>query len=410
MFDRKFLKDLKSYDYEKLLGNEKLVKSVAVILAVLVVTMQIRGCIAERRKHAVHPRPVQVATAVKKDVPIYIDSFGTLTSINSADVKAQVTGEVKEVHFKEGDKLEKGDLLFVIDPDPYQALLKEAEAALAGDLADFKLKKDTYERNKELFGQGLISKQEYEGYLTEMAAAEAKVELDKANVKTAKINLNYCYITSPVKGLAGKRQVDIGNVVPANTGPTLVNVKTMEELYVDFTVPEGEIGAVRESMAAQKPKVRITIEGQENGSFEGELDFIDNTIDDVTGTVSLRATIPNEEQKLWPGQFARVRLILGTEKGAVIVPFTAVQLGKKGYYAFVINRKKRADLRLVTVGSREGNDIIVKTGIKAGETVVTAGQMGLAPGLPVVVREAGEGQEPEGKRRGKGSVGNKRKR
>ena len=399
MFDRKFLKDLKSYDYEKLLGNEKLVKSVAVILAILVVTMQIRGCIAERQKHAVYPRPVQVAKAVAKDVPIYVDSFGTLTSINSADIKAQVTGEIKEIHFKEGDKLEKGDLLFLIDPAPYQALLKEAEAALAGNLADFKLKKDTYERNKELFEQGLISKQEYEGYLTEMASAEAKVELDKANVETAKINLNYCYITSPIKGLAGKRQVDIGNVVAENTGPTLVNVKTVDDLYVDFTVPERDISAVRESMATQKPKVQITIERQEDGSLEGELDFIDNTVDDVTGTVSLRATISNEEQKLWPGQFARVRLILGTEKGAVVVPFTAVQLGKKGYYAFVVNRKKKADLRFVTVGSREGNDIVVKAGIKAGEIVVTAGQMGLAPGLPVVVRKAEQGQEPGDKRK-----------
>ncbi|MGB2599375.1 MAG: efflux RND transporter periplasmic adaptor subunit [Candidatus Omnitrophota bacterium] len=391
MFNEEFIKDvkelirdLKLVDYKKLLKNRKLVMNTVLALVFLIAAFHIRGCIAERRKKAIPPRPVHIATVVKEDVPIYVDSFGALTSINSADIKAQVTGEIKEVHFKEGDEVKKGDPLFVIDPAPYKAQVEKAKAALDGDQVDLKLKTDTLERNKKLFEKGLISQQEYENYLTEKIAAEAQAELDKANLEMAKINLDYCYINAPISGLAGKRQVDKGNVVTANTGPTLVNIKTIENLYVDFTAPEKNLANIRKAMEVQKLKVQITVEGEEDETYEGELSFLDNTVDDLTGTVSLRAIVSNEEQKLWPGQFVQVHLILRTEEDALLVPYESVQIGQQGSYLFVVTSRKKADLRIVTPGMREGDLIIIKKGVKAGERVVTVGQMGLSPGAPVV--------------------------
>ncbi len=384
---------------KEFLANKKLVWRIVIIFAVIMALSHLRGCIASRRGQAIPPRPVQTRVATSKDVPIYMDSFGDLAALYNVDIKSQVTGEIKEVHFSEGDTVKKGDLLFIIDPEQYKAAEAKAQAALAGDLADLGLKKDILERNKPLFEKQLVSEQQFNTYQTDVAAAQAQVEADKANLKTAQLNLEYCYIKSPIDGITGKRQVDAGNIVTANSGPALVNIKTIDPLYVDFTIPERKLPELRDSMTDEKLKVEIRVDGDKNGPYVGELSFLDNTVDDTTGTVSLRATVPNENHDLWPGQFVQVRLVLRTEQGAVVVPYEAVQLGQQGEYLYVVTPKKTADLRIVETGMRDGDNIAIEKGVKKGETVVTVGQMGLSPGVPTVDVTQQKEQEKKGKRK-----------
>ena len=356
--------------------------SLFIIIAVLVLVAKISASKKPQQKE-IPARPVKTALAVQKDVSIYLDSFGSLSPSNDVNIKSQVTGEIKECHFNEGQDVAKGDLLFTIDTASFQANLDKTVAALAADTADLNLKKDTLARNKTLVEQQLISQQEYDKIQADAASAEAKIKVDQSNIDLAQINLGYCSIGSPIDGVTGKRQVDSGNIVTANTGPTLVNIKTIDPLYVDFTLSEGNLTKVRSAMDNGQLKVAIIIDGDENNKFPGQLQFLSNTVDNTTGTIALRAVVPNKERKLWPGQFARVRLVLGISSNAVIVPYESVQLGQKGNYLFVVTPDNKADLRLVSTGAQVDDDIVIGKGVEAGEKVVISGQMGLAPGVAV---------------------------
>ncbi|MDP8298311.1 MAG: efflux RND transporter periplasmic adaptor subunit [Candidatus Tantalella remota] len=365
-------------------ANKRILKLIGTLLLVMIITSHIRGCQIRNHKAPVQPRPVHTALAFKKTVPIYVDSFGTLSSPENVDIKAQVTGKILEVNFTQGQEVKKGDLLFTIDPKEYKAEVDKAEGALAESVEDLKLKTDTFERNKQLFEKELISAQDFDTYKTDMSAAAAATQFNAAELEMAKINLEYCYISSPINGLTGKRQVDLGNIVPANTGPVLVNVKRVDELYLDFTLPERDLDKVRKAMKEGTLTVEITVPGEKDKKYEGKLEFIDNTVDDATGTFALRAIVKNGGRALWSGQFVDVRLILGSETAAVLVPYEAAQIGKNGYYVFAVGKKNKADLRLVTVGSRQGDSIVIEKGVEDGEKVVTEGQLGLSNGIPVV--------------------------
>lgn len=344
----------------------------------------LKGFFSKPPAREMPPRPVETAVATKQDSYSYIDSFGNLYPPNDVNIKAQVTGAIKEVKFSEGKEVKVGDLLFVIDPSTYQADLDKARAALMQDLADLKLKKVTFDRNKMLLEKQLISQQDFDTYEAELASAEAKVRMDNAEIDLAKINLDYCYVRSPVDGLTSKRLVDLGNIVTANDGPTLVNIKTIDTLYIDFTIPETNLDAVRSAMKQGKLKVEINAEDRKAPTHSGELELLDNSVDNTTGTVLLRAIVSNKDRALWAGQFVMVRLILGIIKDAVIVPYEAVQIGQNGPYLFVVTTDNKADLRLVKMGQRQGESIVIFEGVKAGEKVVTSGHLGLSPGAPVV--------------------------
>ena len=352
-----------------------------------------KGCFKKKPVKEVPPRPVDTAIAIQQDAEICLESFGNLFSPNDVDIKSQVTGAIKEINFSEGQEVKKDDLLFTIDPATYQAGLDKSRAALTEDLANLKLKKITLQRNQKLYEKQLISQQDFDQYQTDLAAAEAKVRLDVAEVELSKINLDYCYIRSPVDGLTGKRQVDLGNIVSANTGPTLVNIKTIDTLYVDFTIPERYLSQVRRAMKEGKLKVEITLEDDKEGPYSGELQLIDNTVDNTTGTILLRASVDNKERALWAGQFVKVRLILGINKDAVLVPYEAVQLGQKGSYLFVITPQNEADLRQIKIGSRQKDYIVIEDGVKTGEKVVISGQMGLSPKAKVIESSQFKGQK-----------------
>jgi len=372
------------------------VQAIAGLVMIIPVSLLIAGCSKKEAAQEIPPRPVKVATAFTKDVPIYIDTFGNLASPNNVDIICQVTGKVKEVHFKEGYEVKVGDPLFTIDPKEYEAELAKSQAALAADKVDAKLKEETFERNKKLIEKKLISQQDFDTYKTDAAAARAQVELDKANLKLAEINLGYCSINSPIDGVTGKRLVDPGNIVTANSGNPLVNIKSIDPIYIDFPLPERNLPEVKAAMAATTLKVEISPAGDSNGPYSGDLQMIDNTIDDTTGTISLRSIISNPDRNLWPGQFADVKLIVSTAKDAVLVPGAAVQLGQKGMYTYVITDDNKADLRdEITVGQVEGDNVIIEKGIKTGEKVVTYGQMGLSPGAKVQVQTGDEKKEAD---------------
>ncbi len=350
------------------------------------------GCGKKKPAPPTPPRPVQVAKAFTKDVPVYLENFGNLVSPNDVDIVSQVAGKIAAVHFSEGDEVKEGDLLFSIDPREYQASLDRARAALAGAEADLKLKKQTLERNRPLLAKKLISQQEFDTLQTEVEAAEAEVKLDRAAVDQAEIDLGYCSIVAPVAGVTGKRMVDPGNVVVANTGAVLVNIKSLDPLYLDFSLPEDDLSRVRKYMGQGTLRIEVSPTGDPDGPYPGDLKLIDNNIDDSTGTIALRASIPNPERKLWPGQYATVQLVLYTAKDAILVPTTAVQLGQKGMYLFVIKDDSTADLRDdIEVGLGEGDNLVIEKGVKAGEKVVTTGQLGLSPGAKVQIQD-GDGK------------------
>jgi membrane fusion protein, multidrug efflux system len=382
--------------------HKKLVTEACFVLLIIPMIALIGGCSGKKPQKEMPPRPVNTAVAIQKDVPIYIESFGNMYSPNDVNIISQVTGQIKEVGFKDGDIVSRGDILFTIDPDPYKADVDKAEAALAQDTANLKLAKDTLDRNKKLFDKELISRQDLDSYETNVASLEAKTALDKANIELSRINLGYCFIHSPIDGLTGRRLVDPGNVVTENDGPTLVNIKTIDPLYTDFTVPEAELDRIREAMREGALKVELSVVGNNDYSYSGELHFLDNAVDNSTGTVLLRSIVPNKDKALWAGQFVRVRLILYTQKDAILVPYEAVQLGRDGLYLFAVTPDNKAELRTAKAGNRENSHIIIEEGVRAGEKVVTAGHLGLSPGVAVIdvtqqKTEQGEKPAPEKK-------------
>jgi membrane fusion protein, multidrug efflux system len=382
--------------------RKKLVTKACFVLLIIPVISLVSGCSGKKPQKEMPPRPVNTGVAIQKDVPIYIESFGNMYSPNDVNIISQVTGQIKEAGFKDGDIVSRGDILFTIDPDPYKADVDKAEAALAQDTANLKLAKDTLDRNKKLFDKELISRQDLDSYETNVASLEAKTALDKANIELSRINLGYCFIHSPIDGLTGRRLVDPGNVVTENDGPTLVNIKTIDPLYTDFTVPEAELDRIREAMREGALKVELSVVGNNDYSYSGELHFLDNAVDNSTGTVLLRSIVPNKDKALWAGQFVRVRLILYTQKDAILVPYEAVQLGRDGLYLFAVTPDNKAELRTAKAGNRENSHIIIEEGVRAGEKVVTAGHLGLSPGVAVIdvtqqKTEQGEKPSPEKK-------------
>lgn len=335
------------------------------------------------------PPLVTVATATAKDVPVYLDEIGKSSAFESVTVTPQVGGRITERLFQDGSDLKKGQLLFVIDPRPYQAQLDSAQANLAQTKAALELAKVQFARDEELIGSKAISKQDYDTKKNTVDVDQALIQAAEAALETAKLNLEYCYIHSPIEGRAGARRVDVGNVVQPNSTALLL-IQRLDPIFADFTVTERDLPEVRKQMARGTLRTLVRIPPDpETSARTGRLTFLDNTVQNGTGTVNLRATIANTDHHFWPGQFVNVRLVLDTEKGAVLIPNQAVQISQKGPFAYVVKPDDTADLRLVTLGQRQGDDVVVTQGVGAGERVVVTGQMTVAPGGKVRIDTAG---------------------
>jgi membrane fusion protein, multidrug efflux system len=331
------------------------------------------------------PPLVTVMTATAQDVPKYLDEIGRNVAFESVSVMPQVTGRITERHFQDGENLKKGQLLFVIDPRPYKAQLDAARASLAQAKAALELAKIQFARDEELVGTRAISKQDYDTKRNTVDVNEALVEAANAAIESAQINLDYCYIHSPIDGRAGARLVDVGNVVQANT-TSLLSIQRLNPIYATFTITERDLPEVQKQMSRGMLKAMVRLPGDPQASVRlGKVEFLDNAVQNTTGTVNLRATMSNSDHHFWPGQFVDVKLVLATEKSAILVPNQATQISQQGPYVYVIKGDNSAELRPVSLGQRQGDDVVVTKGLEAGERVVVTGQLLVRPGGPVHV-------------------------
>ncbi|MGI8432929.1 MAG: efflux RND transporter periplasmic adaptor subunit [Chthoniobacterales bacterium] len=345
-----------------------------VLLVVVFLLFRFLGTAKEERQ-APPPRPVSIAKVLTKNVPLYLDEIGTCAANESVQVKAQVAGQIVSRDFKDGAELKKGDLLFTIDQRPYQAALDSAKA-------DDILAKANLKRQEDLKAKGVTATQDLD-------TAKANSMRTSSAMAAAQVNFDYAMIRSPINGRAGLRQVDAGNTVSAGSGgQVLVQIDNLDPIYTDFTVAEPDLPLVRKYLNGPNLKVLTDAENDGFPPQVGHLYFIANTVQAGTGTVQARATTPNPDHHLWPSQFVQVRLVLDELKDAKLVPNSAIQIGEKGPYVFVVKPDSTLDLRQVTPGQKQDNDLTVITkGVQAGESVVTIGQLQLAPGDKVSVKE-----------------------
>jgi membrane fusion protein, multidrug efflux system len=325
--------------------------------------------------------PVKVAAVERKDVPVTLSAIGTVEPYSTVTVKSQIEGQLAQVVFREGQEVHKGDLLFVVDPRPFEAALRQAEANLARDRVEAENAAVEEKRFAPLLRDGVASKDEYDQARTHAEAMRAAAAADEAAVERARLELQYCSIRSPIDGRVGEILVHEGNVVKEND-TTLAVVNQLRPAYVDFSVPQEDLPEVRRRMAAGTLVVAVRPEG-DPAPITGELRFVDNTVDVATGTIHLKALFTNDDETLWPGQFVTVAVTLSVRRDAVTVPAEAVQAGQQGPYVFIVKADRTVEIRPVTVAMSAGADAVIGQGLAAGETVVTDGQLRLAPGMTV---------------------------
>jgi membrane fusion protein, multidrug efflux system len=340
-----------------------------VILAAFAVARTLQRGVETAKGTQPPVRPVLVAKVITKDVPIYLDEIGTCAAYETVQVQSQISGKIMERHFQDGADVKQGDLLFTIDPRPYQAALDLAKAQAVLDQI-------TMKRQQELRARNVISPQDLD-------TAQANAHKSEAAAVAAQVNLDYCYIKSPINGRIGLRNVDIGNLVGPSTG-SLVTIQGLDPIYTDFTVAETDLAFVRKYLGGPNLKVQTYSPDEKLPPRVGDLYFIDNAVQPGAGTVKARAVTPNPDRALWPSEFVRVRFILDTIKDARLVPSQAVQISQSGPFVFVMKPDNTVDLRPVKPGQRQDGDmIVVESGVEAGETVVVTGQLALAPGAKV---------------------------
>jgi multidrug efflux system membrane fusion protein len=345
--------------------------------------------------------PVLVVTAVQKAVPVQIRAVGNVEPYSTVSVKSQVTGVIERAHFKEGQDVKKGQLLFTIDPRPFEAALKQAEANLARDTAQLRNLREQVRRYADLVEKQYVSREQYDQIKTNADAAEAVVNANKAAVENAKVQLSYCYIYAPINGRVGSLLVNEGNLVRVNDGAPLVVINQVNPINVTFAVPEQHLADVKRHMGGGQLKVAAGFQSDEGRPEQGNLAFIDNAVDRATGTIKLKAEFANRERRLWPGQFVNVALTLSTQGDAVVVPSETIQIGPEGQQVFVVKQDKQVEMRLVTVGRTLGGESVITKGLAPGETVVLEGQFLLGPGSRVEIKNVaqsagGKGEQMKG--------------
>lgn len=334
--------------------------------------------------------PVGVALAEVRDLPVYINGLGSVEAFNTVVVKSRIDGQLVEVHFREGQEVEKGELLAVIDPRPYQVALSQAEATLYKDksaLADAQLNAARFDG---LFKQGIIPQQQNDTQKSLVGQLEGSVRSDQANVDNVKLNLNYTRITAPVSGRVGLRQVDVGNMVHAADANGLLVITQLHPIAVIFNLPEDNLVNVSQHMRKGTLNAEAYSRDDQTKLATGKLQTIDNQIDLTTGTGKLKAVFSNTEGSLWPNQFVNIHLLLEVRKNSTVVPAAAVQRGPQGTYVFVVKPDSTVDMRKVTLGMSVGNISAITSGVASGEKVVTDGQDKLQAGSKVEVRNGGQ--------------------
>ena len=382
-------------------GTQRIISKASFLLwaAVFPAALLMSGCGGGDTGQQRPPVPVAAEPVVRQDIPLYVEAIGKTSSSQSVNIVPQASGKILQIHFTQGADIKAGDPLFTIDPRPYEAALHEAQGALAKSRAELALNEETLKRWQSLLSGNYVSQQDVDGLRSKVSSGRADVESRMAAVETAKINLEYCSVRSPLDGVAGTYQVHAGNVVSAQAGQSLVNIQNIDVLYVDFTLPEGDLLQVQKALA-EKSSLAVEMSALTDDSVKAsaELRFIDNRINEGSGTVMLRAVLSNKARLFWPGQSVRVRVVLNMLEGGIVIPISALQYGQQGPFVFVINPDMTAQIRPVKPGQRQGENIAVLQGLEDGSRVVTSGHLMLAPGAGVIiVPQAGQpGQMPSG--------------
>lgn len=332
--------------------------------------------------------PVTLGTVTAKNVPVYVDGIGTVQAYNTVTVKSRVDGQIVAVHFTEGEEVEQGQLLFQIDPRPYRAALEQAQAAKAKDAAQLESAQLDLARYTELVGRGYQTRQSYDQQKALVAQLKAALTGDQAQIDAAQLNLGYADIQAPIAGRLGARLVDIGNLVHASDSTTLVTIAQLRPIYVSFTLPQEYLDQVRQNQT-QTPLVvdAISADGKRELA-QGKLTLIDNTINQSTGTILLKATFANRRERLWPGEFVNARVVLSVRHDVPTVPAQTVQQGPDGYFAYIVNPGDTVERRAIDVAAIQDGLAIVTKGLKPGEQVVVSGQYRLTNGAHIVPQAA----------------------
>ena len=330
--------------------------------------------------------PVLAAYAVQKDFPLEIRAIGNVESYATVAIKARVTGELQKINFKEGQEVVKGDLLFIIDPRPLEAALREARARLEKDKALAAKAEADNQRYEDLVQGGFVSREQYDQIRSNLSSLQATVIGDEAVVENAKLQLGYTSIYSPISGRTGTILIDQGNMIKANDdNKSLVVIEQVHPIYVSFSVPESNLSQILERMKGHDLVVNAMLDGSKSGPEKGKLTFVDNSVDSKTGTIRLKGTFDNPARRLWPGQFVNLALTLGSLQNVVTVPSQAIQTGESGPFVFVITPENTVQFKPVKTGKSFGGETIIESGIMAGEHVVTDGHLRLAPGATVEI-------------------------
>ncbi len=344
------------------------------------------GCHKKEIKHQTPSYPVQITQAKSEDVPIFIEALGHVQSITSIDIYSRIEGELTGVFFDQGKEVKKGDLLFTIDPKPYQAQLKQAQGMLEETLANLVLAEEKVKRYKILTKDEFYSQIDYETLQANMAALSAQVISNQGQVDSANINLDYCWIYAPIDGMTGILNIDYGNLICVNCQSPLITLNQMAPIFVTFSIPEFQLPRIQKAHRDKTLTVVAAYEDFKAGEmFTGSLYMLDNSVDQKTGMIKLRAIFENTNRELWPGQFIRNRLILYTMKDAVVIPFTCVQMTQTNPIVFVVKDDMTVEQRTVKLGQRQEDAVIVLEGVKAGENIVMEGQMNLFSGSKVFI-------------------------
>ncbi len=360
----------------------------AVPLALLLAALTfLPACSGGKEPPKPRPVPVVVAEAVQKTVPVQVRTIGNVEPYATVSIKARVGGELQQVNFKEGQDVNRGDLLFVIDPRTWEAALKEAQARLARDKALANKARADAVRYAELVRREFVSREQYEQAGATSESLQATVQADEKSVESARLQVSYCYIHAPLTGRTGNLLADRGNLIKADADKAMLVINQVQPIYVSFSVPEQYLPDIKKYLAAGKIRVEAIIASDEKQPAEGSLTFINNTVDIATGTILLKATFDNQDKRLWPGQFVNTVMTLTTEPDMVLVPSQAIQTGQQGQFVFVVKPDLTAETRPVVVGRSMDGEVVVKQGVKAGEIVVTDGQLRLVPGAKVEVKK-----------------------
>ena len=409
--------------------SEKRNPSFRILLSAVSVTFFV-GCANKAAQQGFErpPAAVSITAAVAQDVPTYLDAIGRTVAREVVSIQPQVSGRIMKIHFTDGADVKKNDMLFTIDSRPFEASLrqaqanvsrdnalkKQAEANLAREVAQAKWGNVQLKRYGTLVEQGVVPREQYEQLRANqdslnanvgsasaaVHSADEAIRVDTAAVESAKVQLSYCFIRSPIAGRAGQRLVDVGNVAnpggssgnsssggsSGNSGALLV-IERLDPIYADFTISQNDLAEVQQQMRAGRLRAEVRLPETSDEPVIGQLTFLNNAVENTTGTVNLRATIPNAGHRFWPGRFVNIRLVLNTIHQAVLVPAVAPQMSAKGSFVYVVKEDSTAEQRPVTLGQRQGDLVVIENGVAAGERVVTTGQLGVTPGGKVRIEQ-----------------------